>query len=201
MARRIRTRDSEYDGHGNHGQDGLRTSRSATPIEDNGEFKAAELIDVSEFEEALLIDKNALDEHLEQQADLFNRVSKALTLATSRRDAAKQAIAEAEAEVELGLHREKEKYTVSEIKAHVTVNPRVRNARRMFADLNRQVMDLAGLKEAFAQRSYAMKELVSLYLGSYWGDDDAKAAKRFRNANADHIRREMSEMRRQRSRD
>lgn len=177
MAKRLRLEDDEREG------------------DDSGKFKEREPLDIAGLEEGLRINKNGLDESLLQQPDLFYRVSKELTLATSRRDAAKQGVADAEAHVELGLHRTREKCTVGEIKAHVAVAPSVRQARKLLADLQYEVNQLSALKEAFAQRSYALKELVALYIANYYSEIDTSAGHRAADAKYRDNRRKMNEAR------
>lgn len=160
-----------------------------------GAFKQREPMDLSGLEEGLRIEKDALDDGLLQQPDLFYRVSKELTLATSRRDAAKQGVADAEANVELALHRSKDKYTVGEIKAHIAVAPSVKAARKMLADLQYEVNALNGLKEAFSQRSYALKELVALFIANYYGDIDTRAARKVTDVKYMDARKRMNEER------
>lgn len=168
------------------------------PVRDNGAFKSREPMDLSGLEAGLRIRKDALDEGLLQQPDLFYRVSKELTLATSRRDAAKQGVADAEANVELSLHRSKDKYTVGEIKAHVSVAPSVKAARKMLADLQFEVNSLNALKEAFSQRSYALKELVALFIANYYGDIDSRAGRKVEDVTYMENRRKMNEERKRR---
>lgn len=171
-------------------------------ITDNGAFREREPLDLTELEKGLRIHKDALDDDLIQQPDFYYRVGKALTLATSRRDAAKQGVADAEAQVELQLHRSRDKYTVGEIKAQVTVSPSVRQARKMLADLQFEVNALSSLKESFSQRSYALKELVSLFISSYYGDIDARAGRKVSDIKYEDNRRRMNEERkRQRNND
>jgi hypothetical protein len=166
-----------------------------------GVFKQREPLDISGLEEGLRISKDALDDGLLQQPDLFYRVSKELTLATSRRDAAKQGVADAEAQVELGLHRSRDKYTVGEIKAHVAVAPSVKAARKLLADLQYEVNQLNALKEAFSQRSYALKELVSLFIANYYGDIDRSAARRVQDVQANDARRRANAVRKRQERE
>lgn len=192
MTKRVRLRRERNDDDDNHGQDGYKPG----PITDNGvAFRERDPLDLSDLEQGLLIDKHALDDCLLQQSDLFYRVSKQLTMANSRADAAKQGVADAEAAVELSLYRSKDKYTVGEIKAHVAVAPSVKAARKMAADLKFEASQLQALKESYSQRSYAMKELVSLYIANYYGDSDKRSASKMQDAQHMENRRRMREAR------
>lgn len=136
----------------------------------------------AQYEAFLRIDKYALDDALEEQPDLFNRVGKNLTLAISRRDAAKQELADIEAEVDADLRKDAsnvgERITEKEIESLKVLDKEVRKAKKALSDLNLAVNKWASLKEAFSQRSYAIKELVALYVGGYFGDVVQEAAER-----------------------
>jgi len=157
---------------------------------------------VEQHESGLSIDKNALDEALLTQTELFYRVSRELANETSRRDAAKDRVKIIEAEVDemirLDAAEEGKKVTESMINSQKLIHKDVRNA---YADMiihNRNVALLTALKESYLQRSYALKELVSLYLASYYGDGSAGRSEEARNRRYDETRREMAEERKKR---
>lgn len=165
---------------------------------------------VAELERELRIDKFGLDDALEQHSDLFYRVSKALTLENSRRDALKQEIAELEAEADETVRAEaerfKEKLTETECKMRARLLPKVKGANQDLLRANRRCGELAALKEAFTQRSYAIKELVSLYVAAYFGDHSASgknsaASSSIKDRDAAIARRGMSDARRRRERE
>lgn len=157
---------------------------------------------ISELEEGLRINKNGLDDALLQQPDFFYRVSKALTLATSRRDAIKQEVQELEAEMDERVRARAEadrvKLTETEAKMQIRLEPKMKQANLELLRANREVGQLAALKESFSQRSYALKELVSLYVAEYFGDNTGSAVGSVRDAQAGKARRAMAEKRRER---
>lgn len=157
--------------------------------------------DLRELEDALVIDEHALDEALREQPQLFYRISRAYALEISRRDAAKQALQDEEASVELDFRddaRERErKITEGEVKAHVQTDGRVVAARDRLARLSESVGKLSALKEAFQQRSYALKDLAGLYIANYYtASEHTAASSSLRDRRAAEARADMSQARR-----
>lgn len=135
---------------------------------------------IAELETGLRIDQNALDEALQFQPDMFYRVSKQLTLLISRRDYAKQELSEIQAEVSQEIResaeidtkdkKPKTKIGVAEVDALVTLDKDVKKAHQALLELTREVGELTALKEAYTQRSYALKDLVALHIANYYSD-------------------------------
>lgn len=171
-------------------------TRQPEEVEDYDDFRALEM--------ALAIDENALNEALCAQPDLFYRVSKAYALQMSRRDAAKQALQDAEAAADLAerdaAQREDRKVTEGEIKARVQIDPQVAAARARLASLGEEVAKLSALKEAFQQRSYALKDLAGLYIANYYSASEHSGGNvaAYRDREAAQGRERMSEVRRTR---
>lgn len=155
---------------------------------------------VSELEAALAIDENALNEALIQQPDAFYRVSKKLALKASQRDAQKQALQEEEAYADERAREsipDGERITDTAVKAIVRLDKKVLEANSLLLKLNREVGLLQALKEAFSQRSYVMKDLVSLYVANYYGDSSGgRSETHLKNKRADENRTAMGEERR-----
>lgn len=135
-----------------------------------------------EFASMLRIDEHALDDALKHQPDTFYRVSRRLALVISQRDQAKSELAEVEADVERALRRDADtagdKITVAEINAAVRVDKAVKAAQARLHALNLAVGKWAALKEAFVQRSYAIKDLVGLSLANYYTDTSINSTER-----------------------
>jgi len=129
---------------------------------------------IQRLETGLQIDEHALDEALQYQPDLFYRVSARLSHLISERDYAKQELEEIEAEVSVRLRleaeKEKTKLSVAECEALKTIDSEVVKASRKMLDLQRMVGQYSALKEAFNQRSYALKDLVALHIANYYSD-------------------------------
>lgn len=165
--------------------------------------KARDLESVEELEQGLRIDEHALDEALIAQPESFYRVSKRLALLTSRRDAAKQALAEEEArcdgQIRSDAAKEKEKLTETEIKNMIRLDKDVGKAQTELNQLGREVGLLGALKEAFQQRSYVLKDLTSLHIANYYApnsSDGGPSGRALKDHRASHAKREMNRMRR-----
>lgn len=137
---------------------------------------------IAELEKLIGVDKHALDDNLEAQPDLFYRVSKAFTIALSHADIAKAHIDELEAsldgEVRADMERAGDKVTETAVKQAIKAH---RDMRAAISD-HLEKREIAGrwgsLKDTFNQRSYVMKELVSLYTAGYFTDATGGRASR-----------------------
>lgn len=171
-----------------------RVKYDAAPKRDDAETP------ISELEDALQIDEHALDEALIRQPDAFYRVSKKLAIVISQRDAAKQALQEEEAYADERARESipsGERVTDTAVKAIIRLDKKVMEGSDRLLKLNRNVGLLQALKEAFQQRSYVMKDLVSLYVANYYGDaSGGRSETHLRNKRADENRTAMGEERR-----
>lgn len=157
--------------------------------------------DFRELEAALRIDEYALEEALREQPGLFYRVGAAYAMEVSRRDAAKQALQDQEAreslDVREGARESGEKITEGQVSATVQTAPDVVRARERLLELSESVGRLGALKEAFQQRSYALKDLAGLYVANYYSaSENSGASGEIRRRDADGARRAMSAARR-----
>lgn len=156
------------------------------------------------LESGLQIDEHALDDALVTQPDFFYRVSKQLAMVVSKRDAAKQALAEEEARCDAQFRKDaldnKEKLTETEIKNMIRLDREVKALSTGMLKLNREVGELTALKEAFQQRSYVLKDLVNLYIANYYtsNQDGGPSGRALKDHSADIARRGMAEARRRR---
>lgn len=156
-------------------------------MSDMGELrKEAEAADrqrgafMENMDAAIKIDKHSLDECVMQQPELFYRVAEKLALEISLRDELKDKLTVVQAEVDelvrMDAAKNETKVTESAIKNLVVQHPDVVSVRNTLARLNKSVGLLQALKESYSQRSYMLKELVSLFLASYYGDETATAS-------------------------
>lgn len=129
---------------------------------------------IEELEQGLNINRNALEVAAEQQPDLFYRVSKALEMSISERDAAEQDIKNKEARVDQEIRKKyansEVKTTEAQIKAEVRLHKTVQAAEEEYLRLREECGLLAALKDAYKQRGYAINNLVELYLGNYYSE-------------------------------
>ena len=155
--------------------------------------------DMRELEQALAIDEYELADARKKQPELFYRVAKAYALTISRRDAAKQSLQDAEARADLDVRRdaqqEERKITEGEVRAMVQVDPAVVQTRAVLSRLSEEVGQLGALKEAFQDRSYALKDLISLYVANYFQASEGNVGGIARDRMGAEGRRAMSEAR------
>lgn len=149
---------------------------------------------IAELEKAMQIDPHALDEALIRQPDAFYRVSQRLALMLSKRDAAKQGLQELEAEVDRDIRKSSAlaeiKSSEAQIKSLVRLDRDVKAAERELLDLNRDVAQWQALKEGFQQRSYVLKDLVSLHVANYFGDStNSRAINHAKDRQVEEVRR------------
>jgi hypothetical protein len=179
----------------------VSTARALTRRRKPPENEPEDFDDFRDLEEALRIDENALEVALRDQPTQFYRVSSAYAIAISRRDAAKQALQDAEAGADLAVRREAQeedrKITEGEVKATAQTSAGVLSARDRLNALAEQVGRLGALKEAFQQRSYALKDLAGLYVANYYtASEDNAMTRAVRDRDASAARRAMNAERR-----
>lgn len=129
---------------------------------------------IAELEKVAGVDKHALDDNLEEQPDLFYRVSKACAIANSQADIAKMNIDELTARLD-GTYREDfakagEKVTDTAVKQAIANDPEIRQATTDWLEKREIAARWMALKDTYVQRSYVMKELVTLYTVGYFSD-------------------------------
>ena len=134
------------------------------------------------WEQALLINENDLDMDLVRQPDVFYRVSRAAALLQSRKDAASQNVKEIEAQAEAQIREQaelrEEKVTEKSVASQVVLHPDVRQARAELHTISQQLGEMAALRDAFKERSYALRGLVDLYIANYYSDASAGSSQR-----------------------
>lgn len=133
---------------------------------------------IAEFRDLLLIDKNRLDEHLQEQAEIFYRIADALAQAQSVRDKAKEDISITDAQLNLQFRKDLEeegtKVTDAKINAMVQDDDEHHAAFNEYMDAKEQADKLSAMREAWMQRSYMLRELVGLFISGYFADQTLK---------------------------
>lgn len=154
----------------------------ATPVRPASPDMVLESLDrLKELEGTLHIDKHDLDEVLVQHPDLYYRVAREASLATSRRDQAKQqaaeAIATADAQVREQAAIDAEKLTEAQVSNRVTLHDLVVEAKRMHQRWATASGHWDALLRAFEQRSYAIKDLCAQWRAGYYTDASGRQAR------------------------
>lgn len=148
---------------------------------------------LNELEKFIRIDKNDLDTALEQQSAYFLEVTRGVAEAISHRDRAKADLEFVEAEEDRAI-RELEnrknvetlakddkakvsKMTEGAIKALIIEAKDYQDAKKLLILWNYLVQRWDGLKEAFSQRHYALRELSSLWIAGYYRAEGSAGAR------------------------
>ena len=158
---------------------------------------------LSELRAALKIDRYNLDEDVERQPELFFEVAEAAALARSEQDQAKDSVDEVESRLDVHVRekaeRNDERVTEKEIKARIRQHPERIAAMKNYLGLKLETERLDQLRDSFKQRGYMLRELVQLYLSSYYQDASASGSSRgVRDARADNVQRRLADKKRKR---
>jgi hypothetical protein len=137
---------------------------------------------LTELHAQLAIDKSVLDDEVIRQPMLFYMVSELLTDALAERDAAKEELASVDADLDFTWRRKLSKdkavkITESTIKSYVQTSADHEKAFATWLAAKTKADKLQGLKDAFQQRSYMLRDLVSLYSANYYEDASVKPTK------------------------
>lgn len=121
----------------------------------------------------LEIDVDALDNELTSVGQIFQKIGEAIAFATSRRDQAKDELALVLADLDIivrqDMVQENVKVTESAVKRATLKHPDTQGATNRLRAREEELMRLQALEKSFTQRSYAIRELVSLHLAAYFG--------------------------------
>jgi len=133
--------------------------------------------DLEEFHAKLRIDKHALDDEVEQQPELLGEVAEAAVIAKSQVESWEEQVKVLEASIDTEAREQAniadERITENEIKSMI-INSESR--KEMIIKLLRarhQQRQLEALAISFRHRSYALRDMVDLYLASYYSSRSA----------------------------
>lgn len=135
---------------------------------------------LSDLHKQLEIDKSVLDDEVIRQPTLFYMVSEQLVEAIADRDFAKERLATVDAELDAYWRKQLNtgvKVTDKTIQSHVQTSKKHRDAFDDYLDAKAHADKLLVLKESFQQRSYMLRDLVSLYTANYYEEASIKPSK------------------------
>jgi hypothetical protein len=140
------------------------------------------IVSLADLQQQLEIDKTALDDEIIRQPVLFYTVSEQLTDTIAARDAAKEELAAVDAELDHKWRKQLSKsqsgrVTEGLITSHITTSAEHEKAFLAYLDAKTKADKLLALKEAFQQRSYMLRDLVSLYSANYYENTSLKPTK------------------------
>lgn len=156
-------------------------------------------INLTDLKQHLAIDKSMLDDEVVRQPSLFYAVSEVLTDAIASRDGAKEELAAVDAKMD-GVWRNKlskihDKVTEKMVQNWVQNSYEHEKAFDAYLEAKTNADKLLALKEAFQQRSYMLRDLVSLYSANYYEVSSIKPTKATEASHYNANRQRMSNAR------
>jgi hypothetical protein len=127
---------------------------------------------LADLQSSLAIDKGVLDDEVIRQPVLFYAISEQLTDASAERDAAKEELNSVDADVADEGRRQLSKSgarpTDKAVQNYVQLSAKHEAAFNTYLAAKLRADKLLALKDAFQQRSYMLRDLVSLYSANYY---------------------------------
>ena len=120
------------------------------------------MIDIDEFKKYLRINKQALDDEVMQQPELFFQVSEAYAQAVAERDALKEELNVTDSKLFANQRRNDPKATDTAIKSRVSIDSGHQQAFTEWLEAKEHSDRLGALKDSFFQRSEMLKTLGRL---------------------------------------
>lgn len=132
---------------------------------------------LNELHKHLEIDKSALDDEVIRQPSLFYMVCEQLVEASADRDAAKEHLATVDAELDAHFRALPTKTTDKGVLSQVQTSKKHQDAFDDWLAAKTHADKLQVLKDSFQQRSYMLRDLVSLYTANYYQDASIQPSK------------------------
>jgi hypothetical protein len=165
---RIEKDDQPHDG----GYEFVKPGRSTTIL------KWLERYD--ELARSLKIDKEALDDELIHQPELYHEAGRLYQSAVSSRDEARVDRDSTKAKVDLKIRGqlerqgdEKKKPTETQIGNMVSLDPELLSAQERYQEWDRLAGQGAALREDFHARGFTLRELANLWVAGYYQTNSA----------------------------
>lgn len=144
-----------------------------------------------ELEQELLIDPDDLDQELTRHVENYYAVSKQYMVAVSKRDEAKKDFKEVSGELYFEvrgvLSDTESRVTEGMVEAQTVQETKYQKANNILIEAEKAVNDWSALKSAYESRSFALRDLVQLYIAGYFGTQPAGSA---RTQKKDHENKE-----------
>ena len=146
---------------------GKKTKRDASNFDATLEDIKEELL---ELEQMLKIDEDNLDKVIREHPVMFFRIGTVHTSAVSVRDTLKDKLVSMRHEVYLEVRSEADegnkKLTEANVTAMIETDERIGVLKHDLVEANQVLGTASALKDAFAQRSFAVRDIVSLTVHS-----------------------------------
>lgn len=158
----------------------------------------ADIPTLAEFRSKLAYDTDGITVTVTEHPEQFERVGRGAAFATARHDSLKYDVELEEARVAKIVREdaaaEDKKLTDKAVETEVAATASVQRLKRELLEAKSELGQWAALKEAWAQRSYMLKESVSIYLARMTGSSSVTAP---RDALADSNRERAGELRKE----
>ena len=156
--------------------------------------------DPDELHNKLRIDKHALDDEVEQQPELYGEVAEASALSKSQVESLEEQIKELEADLDTQARadadNEGDRITENAIKAIIASDKDRKSMVIKLLNARHLQRRLEALTTSFRHRSYALRDMVDLYLASYYSSRSASGMREERKeAEVDRITGKMKDRR------
>lgn len=129
---------------------------------------------MTQVSEQVMIDRHALDDAVMWQAEAMARIGNCLAIIKSQRDDAKDYIKEVEARLDedmrIDMAKNGQKVTETQVKAAIIRSREYQDAKRRHQYLSRDAERLGNLKDTYADRSWMVREMVTLDRSGYFAD-------------------------------
>lgn len=130
-----------------------------------------------QLRERIKINKNDLDSELVNQADYYyqagmDHATKASRLAYLDEEG-ERLRAVLDKKIRLESADDEKKPTETQIKSRIDSTSKWQEHIKLYLEAKQEAAESLALKEAYSQRSYALKDLVQLHLAQYYSSDTA----------------------------
>lgn len=133
---------------------------------------------LSNYRTMLAVNRHRLDDELEIQADIMDRISQEVVARNTAFLAAKEQLAATEGRLTMSIKDQDAKATVAVIEAQVRAdNGRTRDWRAL-QTAREDLESWQGLLESWRQRGFSIKTLADLYTANYFQTDSAGRERR-----------------------
>jgi hypothetical protein len=133
-------------------------------------------MNIKDYRGMLMISKHRLDDELEIQAEIQDRIATQKALANTKQLEAKDLLMRKEGRLAEDLRDDEPKLTVGAINAKVARDPERMKAWDHYQAMRAEHEAWEGLHEAWKSRGYNLKAMADLWQAGYWTSDSYSPA-------------------------
>lgn len=130
------------------------------------------------FRNMLRIDRHRLDEELEIQSEIMDRLSQRVISLNTKQLEAKEELSRTEARLTLDVDDGSTKMTAAQVAATVKRHSDRRRAFQLYSEARHEYEEWEALRDAWKGRGFALKTLADLYTSNYFSPSDHKVQDR-----------------------